>query len=57
VKVGATTSLTQGETHEALVVYRPLYNTTGLWLRPHAMFFETVVIDGVQRARFEPVPD
>jgi hypothetical protein len=44
------------ETHEALVVYRPLYNTTGWWLRPHAMFFEKVVIDGLQRARFEPIP-
>jgi hypothetical protein len=45
------------ETHEPLVVYRPLYNTTGWWVRPHAMFFETVVIDGVKRLRFEPVPD
>ena len=42
------------ETHEALVVYRPLYNDTGWWLRPHAMFFERVVVDGIERARFEP---
>jgi hypothetical protein len=41
------------ETHEAMVVYRPLYNATGWWVRPHAMFFETVVIDGVTRPRFE----
>jgi hypothetical protein len=43
------------ETHEPLVVYRPLYNTTGWWVRPHAMFFETVTIDGVARPRFEPM--
>ena len=43
------------ETHEPLVVYRPLYNATGWWVRPHAMFFERVVIDGVSRLRFEPL--
>ena len=40
------------ETHEPLVVYRPLYNATGWWVRPHAMFIEDVVIDGVTRPRF-----
>ena len=30
------------ETHEVLVVYRPLYNATGLWVRPYAMFFEEI---------------
>lgn len=40
------------ETHEALVVYRPLYNQTGWWVRPHAMFFERVVISGVAQPRF-----
>ena len=40
------------ETHEALVVYRPLYNATGWWVRPHAMFFGTVEIDGVVQPRF-----
>ena len=43
------------ETHEPLVVYRPLYGEGGLWVRPHAMFFETVVIDGVARPRFERI--
>ena len=42
------------ETHEPLVVYRPLYNTSGWWVRPHAMFFETVLIDGVAQPRFAP---
>lgn len=40
------------ETLEALVVYRPLYNDSGLWVRPHTMFFEEVEIDGVRRPRF-----
>lgn len=43
------------ETNEPMVVYRPLYNDTGWWVRPHGMFHETVVIDGVTRARFEPI--
>jgi hypothetical protein len=43
------------ETHEPLVVYRPLYNASGWWVRPHAMFFEDVTIDGVVRPRFAPV--
>ena len=43
------------ETHVPLVVYRPLYNATGWWVRPHAMFFETVEIDGVEQPRFAPV--
>jgi hypothetical protein len=40
------------ETLEPLVVYRPLYGDSGLWVRPHAMFFGEVVIDGVTSARF-----
>jgi len=43
------------ETLEPLVVYRPLYNDSGLWVRPHAMFFEQVVIAGVTRPRFAPI--
>jgi hypothetical protein len=45
------------ETLEPLVVYRPLYNATGLWVRPHAMFFGTVLIDGRWVARFQRQPD
>jgi len=40
------------ETLEPLVVYRPLYNASGLWVRPHAMFFEEVEIDGRRQPRF-----
>lgn len=42
------------ETLEAVVVYRPLYNASGLWVRPHAMFFGEVEVDGVSRPRFAP---
>jgi hypothetical protein len=40
------------ETLEPLVVYKPLYADIGLWVRPHAMFFEQVEIDGVMQPRF-----
>jgi len=40
------------ETLEALVVYRPLYNASGLWVRPHAMFFGHVELDGRRVLRF-----
>ncbi len=40
------------ETLEPLVVYRPLYNVSGLWVRPYAMFFEDVEVDGQRVPRF-----
>jgi hypothetical protein len=40
------------ETDERLVVYRPLYNDTGLWVRPLAIFLETVVVNGTAVPRF-----
>lgn len=40
------------ETLEPLVVYRPLYQDSGLWVRPHAMFFEDVEVDGKRLPRF-----
>ena len=43
------------ETLEALVVYRPLYNDSGLWLRPHAMFFGTLEIAGQRVQRFTAI--
>ena len=45
------------ETLEPLVIYRPLYNDTGCWVRPHAMFFGRLLIDGEQRPRFERIAD
>lgn len=43
------------ETLEPLVVYRPLYNATGWWVRPHAMFFGEVEVGGVLQPRFTRV--
>lgn len=40
------------ETLEPLTLYRALYGTHGLWVRPAAMFNEEVVIDGVRQPRF-----
>jgi len=40
------------ETDEEFVVYRALYGTCGLWVRPKAMFTETVVVDGQAVPRF-----
>lgn len=40
------------ETLEPLVLYRPLYNESGLWVRPHAMFIECVEVDGQSLPRF-----
>jgi hypothetical protein len=44
------------ETLEPLVVYRPLYNATGWWVRPHAMFFEEVEVAGEWVRRFVKAP-
>jgi hypothetical protein len=43
------------ETLEPMVLYRPLYNDSGLWVRPYAMFFEEIEVDGARRPRFAPV--
>lgn len=43
------------ETQEPVVVYRPLYGEGALWVRPYAMFVETVDVDGVEVLRFAPV--
>lgn len=40
------------ESLEPLVLYRPLYNDSGSWVRPYAMFHETVDVDGERRPRF-----
>ena len=45
------------ETEEEHVVYRTLYGDFSVWVRPLAMFIETVELDGQQIARFEYVED
>jgi hypothetical protein len=41
------------ETLEPLVVYRPLYNQTGWWVRPHTMFFGELEVAGQRVPRFQ----
>lgn len=43
---------THSETQEKLVVYRTLYGDFDLWVRPLAMFTESVTVDGEQVPRF-----
>lgn len=46
------------ETDELMVVYRCLYDNNSLWVRPFAMFQETVLVDGTEIPRFRLVaPD
>ena len=40
------------ETLEEHVIYRQEYGDHGLWVRPAAMFAETVVVEGKTVARF-----
>jgi hypothetical protein len=48
---------THSETHERYVVYRPLYTDSGLWVRPLAMFAETVTHNGAEVPRFTRIGD
>lgn len=45
------------ETLEPMTLYRALYGEQGLWVRPAAMFAETVLVDGVRQARFTRIAD
>jgi hypothetical protein len=40
------------ETLEVMALYRPLYNASGLWVRPYAMFFEEIEQQGGRQPRF-----
>ena len=46
---------THSETRESLVVYRPLYGEGALWVRPLAMFTESVAFHGKRMPRFEKI--
>lgn len=41
------------ETEKELVVYKPLYNDSGLWVRPLSMFTEVIERDGKRLQRFK----
>lgn len=43
------------ENEEEFVVYKALYGNYDLWIRPKAMFLESVLINGNEVARFEYV--
>ncbi len=51
------------ETDEYMVIYRPLYPSSVylagkmLDVRPHAMFMENVIVDGIEKMRFTPITD
>lgn len=45
------------ETEEPHVLYRPLYGEGRLWIRPLAMFTESVNVDGVIQPRFRLLPE
>jgi hypothetical protein len=45
------------ETHEPLVVYRPLYGEGRLWVRPLHLFQDHVERDGYSGPRFVKIAD
>ena len=44
---------THSETFEKMAVYQALYGEMGIWVRPLAMFMETIEKDGQSLKRFE----
>lgn len=38
---------------QPMTLYRALYGERGLWVRPAAMFNESVLVDGVMQPRFK----
>ena len=48
---------THSETMEPMVVYRALYGERGLWVRPAAMWSESVEHGGVVQPRFSPMEE
>ena len=45
------------ETEEQLVVYRPLYGESNLWVRPLSMFVESVILEEKSLPRFQWIRD
>ena len=45
------------ETLEPMTLYLALYGEQGLWVRPAAMFDETVVVGGISQPRFSRIAD
>ncbi|MFM8863826.1 MAG: DUF1653 domain-containing protein [Limnohabitans sp.] len=45
------------ETLEPMTLYQALYGQQGLWVRPAAMFGQTVLIEGRMQPRFARIGD
>ena len=43
------------ETLEPMIVYKALYGDGELWVRPYAMFFEMVDVNGAEVPRFKKI--
>ena len=48
---------THSETMEEMVIYKALYGNRGLWVRPAAMWAETVERDGYIGPRFRYIEE
>ena len=44
--------VTHSETGEKMVLYKPLYNDSGMWVRPYSMWNEEVEYNGKKVKRF-----
>ena len=44
--------VTHSETLEKMVLYKPLYNDSGMWVRPVSMWEEEVEVNGCKVKRF-----
>jgi len=45
------------ETEELMVLYRTMYGNEDLWVRPYTMFFENVIYNDKEVARFRYIGD
>jgi len=45
------------ESLEPMVLYRPLYNSSGDWVRPFSMFLELVEHEGRRQPRFSLIAE
>ncbi len=51
-----TATVRHSETAEPMTLYRALYGERECWVRPAAMFLETVEVNGVSQPRFSRLP-
>jgi len=48
---------THTKTEEKFIVYKSLYEPYAIWVRPYAMFFESIIIDGQEIPSFAKMED